>query len=273
MTESFTHFLQVRQQASAAYIEGNIEPLAAITARHDPASFMPPSGVVVTGAEAVRKAHADGASQFRKGSRGRFEILQSGSAGDLGFFTGLHHAEMSIEGRDAPVPMVLRTTEIFRHEDGAWKLVHRHADFMKQPAGQSRTEPERRMRAEAQIIVQSSEATPYDETASPPLLEIRLKETFSGDIEGESIVRALQVRRDDRSASMVSLQRFCGSVGGRRGTFVLQGSEVIEQGKIQATWFVVPRTGSGDLAGLRGEGGFAGEFGKGSRGTLNYWFE
>ena len=94
-------------------------------------------------------------------------------------------------------------------------------------------------------------------------MEIRLNETFSGDIDGESPVRALQVLRDDRSASLVSVQRFRGKVGGRQGTFVLQGSEVVENGKIKATWFVVPGSGTGDLSGLRGEGGFEGEFGKG----------
>jgi hypothetical protein len=135
--------------------------------------------------------------------------------------------------------------------------------------GQSRT----RARAEARITVRSSEAKPYDETASPALMEIRLTETFAGDIDGESTVRALEVLRNDRSASLVSVQRFCGKLGERRGTFVLQGSEIVENGKIEATWFVVPRSGTGDLSGLRGEGGFEGEFGKASKGTLDYWFE
>lgn len=130
-----------------------------------------------------------------------------------------------------------------------------------------------RTRAEADITVQTSNATAFDETASPMLLEMRLTETFSGDLDGESSVRALQVRRDDRSASMVSMQRFCGKLGGREGSFVLQGSELIADGKIEATWFVVPRSGTGDLVGLRGEGGFSGDFGKGSHGTLDYWFE
>jgi hypothetical protein len=54
---------------------------------------------------------------------------------------------------------------------------------------------------------------------------------------------------------------------------VLQGSESVESGSITAKWSVVPGSGTGDLAGLRGEGGFEGEFGKGSTGTLDYWFE
>jgi len=138
---------------------------------------------------------------------------------------------------------------------------------------QSQTGPHERRRAVAKVAVQTSEATPYDDTVSPALMEVRLMETFTGDINGDSPVRALEVRRDDRSASLVSMQRVRGTLGGRAGTFVLQGQETVENGKISATWFVVPGSGTGELIGLRGEGGFAGEFGKGSDATLDYWFE
>ena len=130
-----------------------------------------------------------------------------------------------------------------------------------------------RARAEATITVRSAEAEPYDESGGPALMEIRINETFTGDIEGSSPVRALQLQRDDKSASLVSLQRFRGTLAGRSGSFVLQGAEIVENGKIKATWFVVPGSGTGELAGLRGEGGFEGAFGKGSRGMLDYWFE
>ena len=130
-----------------------------------------------------------------------------------------------------------------------------------------------RTHAVANITVQSSKAEPYDQTALPALVELRLRETFTGDMDGSSPVRALQVQGAHKSAWLVSLQRFSGKLGGRRGTFVLQGSETVEGGKIKATWFVVPGSGTGDLSGLRGEGGFKGEFGKGSEGTLDYWFE
>ena len=139
------------------------------------------------------------------------------------------------------------------------------------PIGQSQACP--RARAKAKITVRSSEVEPYDQTASPALVEVRLIETFAGDIEGESPVRALQVLRDDKSACLVSMQRFRGRLGGRQGTFVLQGSEIVENGKIKATWSVVPGSGTGGLSGLRGEGGFEGDFGKGSHGMLDYWFE
>lgn len=130
-----------------------------------------------------------------------------------------------------------------------------------------------RAHADAKITVQSAEAQPYDQSAGPALMEIHLNETFTGDIDGESPVRALQVRRDDQSASLVSMQRFRGKLGGHRGSFVLQGQETVEKERIKATWFVVPGSGTGELSGLRGEGGFEGDFGKGSEGMLDYWFE
>jgi Protein of unknown function (DUF3224) len=139
--------------------------------------------------------------------------------------------------------------------------------------GHSQADKRTLARANAKITVQSSEVEPYDQSASPTLIEIRLSETFTGDIDGESPVRALQVLRDDQSALLVSMQRVRGRLGGRQGTFVLQGSEIVENGKIKATWFVVPGSGTGDLCGLRGEGGFEGHFGKRSDGTLDYWFE
>ena len=92
----------------------------------------------------------------------------------------------------------------------------------------SMTNAKAHSRALAKITVQKSDARAYDRTSGPALMEIHLSETFVGDIDGESTVRALQVLRDDRSASMVSVQRFAGRLGGRQGTFVLQGSELIE---------------------------------------------
>lgn len=130
-----------------------------------------------------------------------------------------------------------------------------------------------RARADAEITVQNSETRPYDQGTGPELMEVRLNEKFTGDMEGESTVLALQLLRSDQSANLVSMQRFRGKLAGRQGSFVLQGSETVQKGSIKAAWFVVPGSGTDELCGLRGEGGFEGQFGKGSQGWLDYWFE
>lgn len=105
------------------------------------------------------------------------------------------------------------------------------------------------------------------------LKELTLQETFIGDINGQSTVRALQVFFGKDSSSMTSVQRFVGTLNHRKGSFVLQGSEIIKDGKIKATWHVVPGSGTAELASLRGEGGFEGDFGKSSHAYLEYWFK
>ena len=136
--EDFQDFLRRREQASIHYIRGNSAPLAEMLTEQDPATFMPPSGAVIEGAGPVRDAHVQGAAAFGPGSSGSFEVLSSGSSGALGYWTGRQIATMDLEGQDEAVPMVLRTTEVFRLEGGAWRLVHRHADVVPRAADGSR---------------------------------------------------------------------------------------------------------------------------------------
>ena len=44
IAQDFAEFLKTREQASAAYIRGNVAPLAAVTSRTDPASLCHPPG-------------------------------------------------------------------------------------------------------------------------------------------------------------------------------------------------------------------------------------
>ena len=130
MTESFGEFMRRREEASNAYIAGDASLLQSMLTASEPATFLPPSGVFVEGAGPAAEAQVGGAAAFGPGSTGHFEVLGSGASGDLAYWTGRQVARMEIRGRDEPVDMVLRTTEVFRREDGEWKLVHRHADVV-----------------------------------------------------------------------------------------------------------------------------------------------
>lgn len=132
----------------------------------------------------------------------------------------------------------------------------------------------KRRRATGRTDVKTYAATPFDERAdAPSLVEVNLTETFRGDIEGESSVRVLQVANPDGSMTFVGLQRVRGSVGGRAGSFLLQPSGKVLGKQTDAEWFVVPGSGSGDLKGLRGAGGFKAQLGQHGSYWLDYYFE
>ena len=57
----------------------------------------------------------------------RPDVTAAGVSGDLGYVVGAEHSKASVGG-EAPAPIALRVTLIFRREDGEWKEVHRHAD-------------------------------------------------------------------------------------------------------------------------------------------------
>lgn len=137
------------------------------------------------------------------------------------------------------------------------------------PAGTAK----RPVHAEAMVSVVSSERDVWDATPGASLAEVRITEIFTGDLQGESQVRALEIASLEGRAKLASVQRFQGRLHGRQGAFVLEGHETVEAGRIHATWRVTPGSGTEALQGLRGDGGFEGEFGKGSRATLDYWFD
>jgi NAD(P)H-dependent FMN reductase/ketosteroid isomerase-like protein len=128
---TFDTFMKAREIASNEYINGDATPLLDMATNHDPATFFPPNGERIAGADEVAKSHEQGAKGFAQGSSGRFEVLASGASGRLAYWTGIQHADVRLKRKDGPVPMQLRTTEIFRFEQGAWKLAHRHADFIE----------------------------------------------------------------------------------------------------------------------------------------------
>ena len=53
-----------------------------------------------------------------------FELLEAEVRGDTAYTVGLEHTSASVDG--APRSYILRVTQIYRREDGAWKVAHRH---------------------------------------------------------------------------------------------------------------------------------------------------
>jgi Protein of unknown function (DUF3224) len=99
-------------------------------------------------------------------------------------------------------------------------------------------------------------ADPGEDGATDPATKVgwvQLSKTFSGDLSGHSTVDMLSVMVAGEPAGYVAIERVTGKLGGRSGRFVLQHSATAD-GAVQALRIeVVPRSGSGSLAGLSGE--------------------
>jgi len=133
---------------------------------------------------------------------------------------------------------------------------------------------QKKQHATGRTHVKTYVSIPFDESADgPSLVEVQLTETFSGDIEGESTVRVLQAAGKDGTMSFVALQRVRGSVGGRKGSFLLQPHGTVVGKETHAEWSVVPGSGTGELKGLRGDGGFQAQLGEQGSFWLDYNFE
>ena len=116
---------------------------------------------------------------------------------------------------------------------------------------------------------------PFNEmNGMPKLTRASVIKSYQGEITGEGKLEYLMMYRDDGSASFVGLERVVGSVGGQRsGSFVFQHTGTFKGGVATVTLIIVPGSGTGDLHGLRGEGGFTvGHQGPYSI-TLDYDFE
>ena len=107
-------------------------------------------------------------------------------------------------------------------------------------------------RASGTFEVQLVPQTPSD-AAEGGVGRLTLAKTFRGDLEGESRGEMLAMSTTVAgSAGYVALERFRGTLGGRRGSFALQHNGTMDRGSPTLSVTVVPDSGSDELTGIAG---------------------
>ncbi|MGW4640891.1 DUF3224 domain-containing protein [Sphaerisporangium sp. NPDC004334] len=110
-------------------------------------------------------------------------------------------------------------------------------------------------RANGAFDIEGWEPETYDEREGATLSRVHITKTFRGDLEGGSTTDILTAMTQvEGSAAYVGLERFTGTLHGRKGTFVLHHSATGSAGEQSLSWTVVPDSGTGELLGIRGGG-------------------
>jgi len=96
---------------------------------------------------------------------------------------------------------------------------------------------------------------PYDDADGVTLGRVRIDKTFtSGPLEATSVVEMIGARtKIPSSAGYVAIERVRGLLSGKRGSFVLQHSGSMQGGAMSLVVTIVPDSGTGELAGIRGK--------------------
>ncbi len=81
---------------------------------------------------------------------------------------------------------------------------------------------------------------------------VTLRKTFSGALTGTSVVAMTSATVGEAPAGYVAVELVTGTLDGRTGTFVLQHTGEVDGAAQRTSGLVLPGTGTGELAGLRG---------------------
>jgi hypothetical protein len=105
------------------------------------------------------------------------------------------------------------------------------------------------------------------------LTEAKVTQTFSGDLKGEGSVTWCMCYTSDKSARFVGMQQFTGVLGSLKGGFILETEGEFDGTVAKGYWSVVPGSGTGELAGISGEGQFEAPHGPKATYRLEYALE
>lgn len=125
--QEFRAFLARRQEATAAFFNGDPEPWKAQAAQTDDITMFGGFGGYERGWSAVNDRYTWAAAANAEGSV-RVELIACHVTPELAYTVAIERGAVRPSGGREFAPKALRVTEIFRRDGPDWKLIHRHAD-------------------------------------------------------------------------------------------------------------------------------------------------
>jgi ketosteroid isomerase-like protein len=114
--------------AELALHNGDPEPRRALWSRNEPVSVLG-AWRNAHGQQEVDDLFAALGESFSDCRSYSFELLAYDVVGDMAYTAGLEHTSASVNGQERTY--TLRATQVYRREDGAWRVAHRHGDTIE----------------------------------------------------------------------------------------------------------------------------------------------
>jgi len=111
--------------AELALHNGDAAPRRALWSRREPVSVLGAWRNAV-GQPEIDELFAVLERSFSDCTSFEIELQAFDVLGDMAYTVGLEHTAVSVDG--APRAYTLRVTQVYRREDGAWRVAHRHGD-------------------------------------------------------------------------------------------------------------------------------------------------
>ncbi len=116
------------RRAGLEICKGNPEVYKSLWSRRDDVTLANPFGPPVRVWQEVSARLDLAASRYRDGRDYEFESISTVITPELAYTVEIERIRTRVEGSDELTSIAIRATTVVRHEDGTWKVTHRHGD-------------------------------------------------------------------------------------------------------------------------------------------------
>jgi ketosteroid isomerase-like protein len=125
--DDFDDVLERYHQALGEFMKGDPQPVWKLHSHREDATLANPRGRIAHGWEQVSQRMAEVASGRREGQMS-VEVVERFVSPELACVVQMEQAKAKFGASEDLTTYALRATILFRREEGAWKVAHRHAD-------------------------------------------------------------------------------------------------------------------------------------------------
>ena len=132
LADFLTTALPRQVETESAWHQRDLDARLALWSTREPVTLFGAGGACRAGSAEVRRIFQTAVTQIIASRSFDYDLVAAGVGGDLAYTVGYEHTTFD------PGPVqdyTLRVTYLYRREDGDWRIIHRHGDYLCQQPG------------------------------------------------------------------------------------------------------------------------------------------